>query len=121
MMSARHNITKLVGAAIAVAAVGLGTPGIAAAYTPEDPAYTPEDLALFKKLYADGVDFSEANQVIQRARTVCDRFAAGDSPVEVHEAVITNSAFSPRQAAIFMADAVQAYCPQFSGQFMTSS
>ncbi|HZN78249.1 MAG TPA: DUF732 domain-containing protein [Mycobacterium sp.] len=114
MMSARHNITKLVGAAIAVAAVGLGTPGIAA-------AYTPEDLALFKKLYADGVDFSEANQVIQRARTVCDRFAAGDSPVEVHEAVITNSAFSPRQAAIFMADAVQAYCPQFSGQFMTSS
>lgn len=113
-MSARHIITKLVGAAIAVAAVGLGTPGIAA-------ADTHEDLAFLSKLYADAVDFSQADLVIQRARTICDRFAAGDSPVKVHEAVMTKSAFSPRQAAIFMADAVQAYCPQFSGQFMTSS
>ena len=113
-MCARHNITKLVGAAIAVAAVGLGTPGIAT-------AYTPEDLAFLKKLYADAVDFSNADLVIQRARKICDRFAAGDSPVEVHEAVLTDSAFSPRQAAIFMADSVQAYCAQFSGQFMTSS
>jgi hypothetical protein len=113
MMFARHNITKLVSAAMAVAALGMATPGIAS-------AYTPEDLALLNKLFADAVDFSQPDLVIQRARTICDRFTAGDSPVKVHEAVIANSAFTGRQAAIFMADAVQAYCPQYSGQFMSS-
>jgi hypothetical protein len=32
---------------------------------------------------------------------------------------LDHSAFSPRQAAIFMADAVQAYCPGYANQFMS--
>ena len=111
-MFARHTITKLVGAAIAVAALGLATPGTAS-------AYTPQDLTFLQKVLADAVNFGEANRVIQRAHTICDAFAGGDSPLKVHEALMTNSAFTPRQAAIFMADAVQVYCPQFGGQFMS--
>jgi len=58
-----------------------------------------------KKLCADGVDFSQPEQIVKRARTVCEAFASGKSPANVHEMTLDHSAFSPRQAAIFMADA----------------
>jgi len=110
MMFACHDIAKLVGTAIAVAALGLVTPGSAVADATDD--------AFLKKLLADGVNFSQPELTIQRARTVCEAFASGMSPASVHELTLNHSAFSPRQAAIFMADAVQAYCPRYADQFM---
>jgi hypothetical protein len=111
MMFARHDVAKLFGAAIAVAALGLVTPGIADADATDD--------AFLKKLFADAVNFSQPEQDIPRARTVCEAFASGKSPANVHELLLDHSAFSPRQAAIFMADAVQAYCPGYANQFMS--
>ena len=111
MMFDRHHIAKLFGAAIAVAALGLVTPGGAAADATDD--------AFLKKLFADGVNFSQPEKIIPRARTVCEAFASGKSAANVHELTLNQSAFSPRQAAIFMADAVQAYCPGYAGQFMS--
>jgi Protein of unknown function (DUF732) len=111
MMFARHDVPKLFGAAIAVAALGLVTPGSAAADATDD--------AFLKKLFADAIDFSQPEQAIPRARTVCEAFASGKSPANVHQLTLDHSAFSPRQAAIFMADAVQAYCPGYGNQFMS--
>ena len=111
MMFARHHIAKLFGGAIAVAALSLVTLGGAAADAADD--------AFLKKLFADGVNFSQSEQAIQRARTVCEAFASGKPPANVHELTLNQSAFSPRQAAVFMADAVQAYCPRYAGQFMS--
>src|SRR5690242_4577739 len=112
MMVARHNITKLVGTAIAVAALGVATPGTAA-------AYTTADFAFLSKVFADAVNFGPPDDVIERARAVCDAFGAGDSPKDIHAAVLTNSAFAPRQAAVFMADAVQFYCPGYGDLFIS--
>jgi Protein of unknown function (DUF732) len=55
---------------------------------------------------------------VQRARSVCEFFGEGMSSAKVHEKIMDGSAFSPRQAAIFMADAVQAYCPEYAGLFI---
>lgn len=111
MMFARYHIAKLFGAAIAVTALGLVTPGSAAADATDD--------AFLKKLFADGINFSQPEQIMKRARTVCEAFASGKSPANVHELTRNQSAFSPRQTAVFMADAVQAYCPRYAGQFMS--
>jgi uncharacterized protein DUF732 len=111
MMFARHHIGKLFGAAIAVAALSLVTPGGAAADATDD--------AFLKKLFADGVDFSQPEQIVKRARTVCEAFASGKSPATIHQLTLNDSAFTPRQAAVFMADVVQAYCPKYSDQFMS--
>jgi hypothetical protein len=111
MMFARHDIAKLVGTGIAVAALSLTTPGSAAADATDD--------AFLHKLFDDAVSFSGPENIIQRARTVCEAFASGMSPANVHEMTLNHSAFSPRQAAIFMADAVQAYCPRYAAQFMS--
>ena len=109
MMFARHHIGKVFGAVIAVAALGLVTPGSAVADATDD--------AFLKKLFEEGVNFSQPDLIIQRARTVCEAFASGMSPANVHELTLDHSAFSSRQAAIFMADAVQAYCPRYAEQF----
>jgi hypothetical protein len=111
MTFTRHYIAKLLGAAIALAALSLVSPGSAAA--------DATDHAFLTKLFADGVNFSQPEQIIQRGRTVCEAFASGKSPATVHELIKNMSAFTPRQTAIFMADAVQAYCPRYAGQFMS--
>ena len=45
---------------------------------------------------------------------VCEAFSTGASPATVHATMLKNSAMSPRQTALFMADAVQAYCPKYA-------
>ena len=57
MMFARYHIAKLFGTAIAVAALGLVTPGSAAA--------DATDYAFLKKLFADGINFSQPEQIIR--------------------------------------------------------
>ena len=116
MMFARKEIAKVVGTAVAVASLVLTAPGSAAADATDD--------AFSHRLFADAVDFGQQNLAIKRAREVCDGFAAGMSPAEVHETILNGStsgegsAFSPRQAAVFMADAVQFYCPGYAGLFV---
>ena len=97
MMVAWHNITKLVGTAIAVAALGVTTPGTAA-------AYTTADFAFLRKVFADGVNFGEPDDIIQRARWSATRLAPAIADGR-SRGVLSNSAFAPRQAAVFMADA----------------
>lgn len=111
MMFARQDFAKLVGTATAVAALGLTTPGSAAADATDD--------AFLRKVLADGVNFGGSPAVIQRARVVCEAFGAGMSPASVHAKIQAASAFAPRQTAVFMADAVQAYCPGYADLFIS--
>ena len=115
-MFARKELAKVVGTAMAIATLVLTTPGSAAADATDD--------AFSHKIFADAVNFGGHDVTIKRARAVCDGFAAGKSPAEVHETILNGSttvegsAFSPRQAAIFMADSVQFYCPGYAGLFV---
>ena len=111
-MFARQDIPKLVGTAVAVAALSVATPASAAAYTATDEAF-------LKKTFADGVDFAQPEQTIKRAHVACDAFGAGMSPGSVHAKIQNDSVFTPRQTAIFMADAVQAYCPGYADLFVS--
>ncbi len=113
MMFARHDIARLVGATTAIAALSLATPATAAA--------DETDQAFMRKLFVDGVNFATPDRAIKRAREVCDLFGQGLSPAGVHAKILADSAFSPRQTAVFMADAVQSYCPGYAGQFISSS
>lgn len=115
-MIVHHNVAKCVGIATAVIALGLTAPGHAAADANDD--------AFSHKLFADGINFAGQQLAVKRARETCQAFDAGMSPAEVHDVVMSGtsysegSAFSPRQAAIFMADAVQFYCPGYADLFV---
>ena len=111
MMFARHDITKLVSVAIAIAALGLATPGAAAA----DDA---TDNAFMYRLFAEGIDFAPKAKAVERAQSICEFFGQGMSSAEVYQKIFQGSAFSQRQTAMFMAEAVQTYCPQYADQFI---
>ncbi|ULE31799.1 DUF732 domain-containing protein [Mycobacterium sp. IDR2000157661] len=114
-MIVRRTI-KLVGVATAVVALGINLPGQAAADERDD--------AFSQKLFDDAINFAGQQLAVKRAAETCAAFDAGMSPAEVHDAVMNGtahsegSAFSPQQAAIFMADAVQFYCPGYANLFV---
>lgn len=116
-MIVHHNICKLIGTAVAAIALSLTAPGHAAADAHDD--------AFSQKLFDDAINFAGQQLAVKRARETCAAFDAGMSPAEVHEAVMSGtahsegSAYSPEQAAIFMADAVQFYCPGYANLFLS--
>jgi Protein of unknown function (DUF732) len=111
MKFARRDVTKLAGVAVATAALALAAPGTAAA----DEA---TDNAFMSKLFAQGIDFAPKAKAVERAQSVCEFFGEGVSSAEVYVKIFQGSAFSERQTAIFMADAVSTYCPQYANQFI---
>ena len=68
--------------------------------------------------FAEGIDFAPKAKAVERAQSVCEFFGEGMSSAKVYEKIFQGSAFSERQTAIFMADAVQTYCPQYADQFI---
>jgi hypothetical protein len=109
---ARHDIAKLVGTAIAVAALGLTIPGSAAADDPDD--------AFIHKVAADGIDLGSQGENVLMAQEVCEAFSGGMSPARVQATMLNhNSTRTPRQTALFMADAVQVYCPRYADLFIS--
>jgi len=105
MMFVCHGIAKTVGTAIAGTALSLGAAGMAVADSTDDGAF-------FQTLAADGVMFSGSAAVYQKAQVVCEAFSAGMSPEGVQAAMLTDSAMSPQQMAVFIAISVQFYCPR---------
>jgi hypothetical protein len=109
---ARHDIAKLVGTAIAVAALGLTIPGSAAADDPED--------AFVRKVAAHGLDLGSGGEDILLGEKVCAAFSGGMSPARVQATMLNHdSARTPRQTALFMTDAVQAFCPRYADLFIS--
>jgi hypothetical protein len=109
---ARHEIAKLVGTSIAVAALGLTNPGSVAADDPDD--------GFAHKVAADGIDLGSRGENILMAQEVCEAFSAGMSPAKVQATMLANnSTRTPRQTALFMADAVQVYCPRYADLFVS--
>jgi hypothetical protein len=104
-MFARHDIAKLVGTTIAVAAVGLIAPGRAAGDSTDD--------AFFHRVSADAVSNGNRSEMIQRAQDVCSAFTDGISVARLTTDL--SGAMTPRMVALFMNDAVQSYCPRYSG------
>ena len=112
MKFARHDIAKLVGTAIAVAALGLTTPGSAAADDPND--------AFVHKIAADGILGAGGDDVLLLGQEVCEAFSAGMSPARVQATMVDRySSRTPRQTALFIADAVQVLCPRYADLFIS--
>ncbi len=110
MKFASHDIAKIVGTAVAVAALGLITPGSAAADDPYD--------AFVHKIAADGILGDGGGDVLHLGQEVCEAFSAGMSPARVQATMLDhNSARTPRQTALFIADAVHALCPRYADLF----
>jgi len=106
----RFVVASAVGWVVAGAALGLAalaTSGTAGANTTDD--------AFIAQMKAVGVTFSSPEIAVKDAHQVCKELAGGTTGTEVANEVISQTDLSSKQAAIFVVNATQTYCPQFGG------
>jgi hypothetical protein len=105
------RITTVATTAIGAAAIGLAAfagAGTAAASTPDDTF-----LAQMKGL---GVTFNSPQEAVREGHVVCTKLAAGKTGLDVFHEVLSQTHLTARQAAHFVIDATDAYCPELAGQ-----
>lgn len=108
MLSVR--ITAAVTTALGAAAAGLAlaTAGAAGASTTDD--------AFITEMRGLGVTFTSPQEAIKEGHQVCRELAAGKTGTDVATEVLSQTNLTSKQAAYFVVDAAQAYCPQLSSR-----
>lgn len=107
-MLARHRMSKLLGAAVLVIGMNLGAQFSAGAETSDD--------AFLRAVSADALTFDLPEVLVHQAKVVCQAFAAGMSPATINTEMQKRVPLLPRQTGLFMARAVQSYCPGYAGK-----
>lgn len=104
------RITAAVTTAVGAAAVGLAlaTAGAAGASTADD--------AFITEMRGLGVTFTSPQEAIKEGHQVCRELAAGKTGTDVAGEVLSQTNLTTKQAAYFVVDAAQAYCPQLSSR-----
>ncbi len=104
------RITAAVTTAVGAAAVGLAlaTAGAAGASTADD--------AFITEMRGLGVTFTSPQEAIKEGHQVCRELAAGKTGTDVATEVLSQTNLTAKQAAYFVVDAAQAYCPQLSSR-----
>jgi hypothetical protein len=98
--------------ASAVGAAALGLAALAASGTAG--ANTTDDVFI-AQMSAVGVTFSSPQTAVKDAHLVCKQLAAGSTGTDIANDVVKQTDLSPKQAAIFVVNATQTYCPQYGG------
>ena len=109
MKLASHIIIKLFSTTAAVAVMGFPSP--AAADTTDD--------AFLRALSADALTFDLPEVLIHQAQVVCQAFSAGSPPATINKDMQKKLPLLPRQTGLFMARAVQSYCPKYASQLFS--
>ena len=104
------RITAAVTTAIGAAAVGLAvaTAGAAGASTTDD--------SFIDQMTSVGITFTSPQEAVKEGHQVCRELAAGKTGTDVATEVLSQTDLTTKQAAYFVVDATQAYCPQLSRQ-----
>jgi uncharacterized protein DUF732 len=104
------RITTVITTAIGGAGIGLAlaTAGAAGASTADDTFIT--------EMRGLGVTFTSPQEAIKEGHQVCRELAAGKTGTDVASEVLSQTNLTTKQAAYFVVDAAQVYCPQLSTQ-----
>jgi Protein of unknown function (DUF732) len=105
------NITK----AAITTALGAAAAGLAIASAGAAGASTADD-AFITEMRGLGISFSSPQEAIKEGHQVCRELAAGKTGTDVATEVLSQTDLTTKQAAYFVVDATQAYCPQFSAR-----
>jgi hypothetical protein len=106
----RFVVASAVG--LVVGATALGLAALAASGTAG--ANTADDVFI-AQMSAVGVTFSSPQTAVKDAHQVCKELAAGSTGTDIANDVVKQTDLSPKQAAIFVVNATQTYCPQYGG------
>ena len=106
-----HRITTIAATAIGAAAVGLAVfagAGTAAAITPDE--------AFITQMKSLGVTFDSPQEGVREGHQVCKELAAGKTGTDVAKEILTQTDLTTKQAASFVVNATNVYCPELSAR-----
>ena len=106
-MFTNHRITTL--AATAILTTGLGLGAFVSAAT---AAAAPVDDQFVSDISSAGIPYDSPAAAITSAHSVCDSLSAGQSLMELGRQIHNTTPWTPKQAAVFVVDSVNAYCPE---------
>ncbi|MGW0159211.1 DUF732 domain-containing protein [Mycobacterium sp. NPDC003323] len=110
-MSSTTRLLQLTGLALAAGTIGLCTSGVAGAVT------SAADSAFLADLRAEGIGYESAGEVIANAYQVCSELDSGLSATDIGLDIIDYTGVNARQAAAFIVNSVDYYCPEHAGAF----
>jgi hypothetical protein len=105
-----HRLTTIATVGIGAAVMGLGavaTAGSAAAGSADD--------AFITRMTALGISFTSPQAGIRAGHQVCTELAAGKTMTDVAVEVRDQTSLTSKQAAYFVVDASNVYCPSLAG------
>lgn len=110
----RGRVTTIATTALSAVAIGLAalsTEGTAAA-----SSVHTGDEAFLTQMQSLGIAFPSAQDAVRAGHQVCTDLAAGQTRIAVTVQIFRHTNLTPPQAANVVTAAIDAYCPQFSGQ-----
>ena len=108
-MSHTTRLLQLTGVAVAAGTVALLAAGTAGAVT--------ADASFLADLRAEGITYDSAGAVIADAYQVCGELDSGVSATDIGLEIMDYTGVSARQAAAFIVNSVDYYCPEHTGAF----
>jgi Protein of unknown function (DUF732) len=109
------NHRFVVASTIRLVAGGAAALGLAALVASATAGATTTDDVFIAQMSAVGVTFSSPQTAVKDAHLVCNELAAGRTGTDIAIDVVKQTDLSPKQAAIFVVNATQTYCPQYGG------
>ncbi|WP_304112842.1 DUF732 domain-containing protein [Mycolicibacterium bacteremicum] len=110
-MSSTTRLLQLTGLALAAGTIGLCTSGAAGAVT------SAADSAFLADLRAEGIGYESAGEVIANAYQVCSELDSDVSATDIGLDIMDYTGVNARQAAAFIVNSVDYYCPEHAGAF----
>jgi hypothetical protein len=110
-MFSNHRFSTVVASAVGAAALGL-----AALATSTTAGANTTDDAFIAEMQAVGVTFTSPQTAVQEGHQVCNELASGKTGTDIANEVISVTDLSSKQAAYFVVNATQTYCPQYAGE-----
>ena len=106
-MFTNHRITTFATAAILTTGMGLG-----ALVSAATAAAAPADDKFVSEISSAGIPYDSPAAAITSAHSVCDTLSAGQSLMELGRQIHNTTPWTPKQAATFVVDSVNTYCPE---------
>jgi hypothetical protein len=112
-MFATHRLATFAGTALLAGALGLAavaTAGTAGAVSSVDDAFLND-------ISSEGISYDTPKAAISNAHYVCSSLDDGADPVDLGQEILANTDLTTHQAAVFVVASVNAYRPEYTGDF----
>ncbi|MGN7782419.1 DUF732 domain-containing protein [Mycolicibacterium sp. 22603] len=110
-MHSTTRLLQLTGTALVTGMIGLLSAAPASALT------SAADSAFLSDLRAEGIGYESAGEVIGNAYQVCRELDSGISATAIGLEIMDYTGVNARQAAAFLVNSVDYYCPQHAEAF----